>query len=848
MKVITPLIKPKSVSQQIKGQFTPISTPDPEKKANDSPRPDPLLGKSSNSPILLGTFQPVLSTAAEADDRETVIGGNASPVLPRSGRLDWDSQGEESPTIPRKTATNLPPSYPNSQSPPSASPKSQSTTNLYQDGGGQGSPIMGMRRSAKSAIQSTNGSPRAKTLPPFSKHNPPKLSQYAESDSEESDEDDTSSFASALRESKAKIQRRSSIPRSQQRERSNSIPTTPPLKSSPLLVKRSMETGPDDKMSPLQLELLKASQERSNRMSKQQSRLTEVSQKEMKEGDRSSLADVLSRRLDSMTSKMQTPDDSDDSFEDSPRLIPGSKILNPQAKSVPDKQASDHNTKPAPKAPPPSVKPKPSKKDRQERPESPLVGRSKSVSSSDTNQSNDKTSLPWEVKLKSAPRNEPEPKTPPVLNNGVDWKSALKTGGSPARKTSAPDPDGTSQEPSSPLVRLRKASTQSRDQGTASVNAPVSREEDVTGFVLPPPLPDNNKRLSFALDVDPPDAFMLEMDQTSTDAIMDLYPAEPEKPYSPPSPLPSPRPASPIPPPLPDSSPPPKIPSLSPKVFVFPDNSDRSRESTNSPNSLPFSLPSPIHMPEMIDLPSPLPSPTRERSEFSASPLPPPTFGGSDGFDFDTQKSYQMENTSTFTPITPESEDRAETPPPLPSEPPPPLPNDPPPPLPSESPPPLPSSDPPLLLDSDVSYEPADVSPGGGASASTSPGSSPQSYNISPTPDEPSTVPQQPPERAKDTDNVKVTPLVAKKPKRGFYVPSPENSPLKEATTGKEVTKEGTKEVTTVKEATPEMKVASPETMLPVAAAVTTPTRDEQKAVVEELTIPAKVSQQQWFL
>lgn len=813
MKVITPLIKPKSVSEQIKGQFTPVSTPDTQKKEGDSPKPCPLLGKSSNSPILLGTFQPTLSAAPEVNDRETVIGGNASPVLPRSGKLEWDSQGEESPTIPRKT------SYPAA----SASSMSHSSSNLYEDGGRWGSPNTGLKRSAKSAIQSTSEQPRAKTLPPLSKHDPPKLSDYADSgDSEESDEDETSSFANALRESRAKIQRKASIPRSEQRERSNTGPSpsaTPPLKSSPLLVKRSMEKGPDDKMSPLQMELLKASQERSSRMSSNKSKLTEVTQKEMKEGDRNSLADVLSRRLDSMSSKMTMPDDSDDSFEDSPRLIPGKKILSPQTKSNPDNQASEQDAKPVSKAPPPSVKPKPSKKERQERPESPLVGRS--VMQSDANC---KTSLPWEVKLKSAPRKEPEPKTPPAVNSGVDWKSALKTEGSPVRKTRASQyPPEESPEQSSPSVKLRKASASSRDhESMTSANAPVSQEEDLSSFVLPPPLPDNNKRLSF-IDVDPPDAFMLEMDQTSTDAMMPTEPESgvPSELFAPPPFLSPPRPASPLPPPLPDSSPPPKIPSSSPTVFVFPDNSDRSRESTKS---LAFSVPSPIHTPEIIDLPSPLPSPTRERAAFSTSPLPPPAFGSSDDSSFDAQKPYQMENTSTFTPIILESEDRADTPPPLPSDPPPPPPSDPPPPPPSESPPPLPSTDPPIFLESDISYEQDGTSPGGVHSTSTSPGSSPRSYNIS---DEPPTVPEQPP-KAKDAESVKVAPLVAKKPKRGFYIPSPENSPLKE--------------VATVKQAS-----AVPETTFPVKETTpeTGPTilKDEQEPsipVVEELATPAK--------
>lgn len=777
MKVITPLIKPKSVSQQIKGQLTPINTPGTAKKDKYSPRP-PMLRKSSSS-ILNSTFQPILSAAAETNDRETIIdyaGRQSSPVLPRSGKLEWDSQGEDSPTIPRKTDVS---GYSKLVSPTSTSPRSKSASILYQNGDTQGSPV---QWSTNSAIQSNNEQSRAKTLPPLMKHEPPKLSDYADSDSEESDEDSSSTFANALRESRAKIQRRSSLPRVQQRGRLDTMPSpssTPPLRSSPLLVKHSVEKGLDDKMSPLQMELLKASQERSNRVSKQQSRLTDVQMKDSKEGsNRNSLADVLSRRLDSMNSKIKAADESDDSFEDSPRLMSGRKILSTQAKTTPEAHVREQDTKPASKATPPSVKPKPAKKEQQERPESPLVG----FQAQSASKQQDKTSLsnlPWEVKLRSAPRKEPGLKTPPVVNDGVGWKSALKPGGSssPMRKTSAPH-RGESQQDAAGFVlqpplhdsnqqpSWKTSAAPHREESAILSDPPVSREQDAAGFILPPPLPDSNQRLSF-VDVDPPDAFMLEMEETSTDAMLDPHPLEPKSHM----PLPKEklyRPASPVPPPLPDSSPPPKIPN----VFVFPE--DRSRESTKSPNSLPFSVPSP--MPDISDLPSPLPSPVRERSTLSASPLPPPDYGETDGFGSGgfTQKSYQLENSSTFTPISPVSK-KDQTPPPLPSEPPPPLPSEPPPPLPSESPPPLPSTEPPPLLDSDVSFEQAGIfTSGDTTSASTSPGSSPQSYGVTTTPEKPSLVPEQA-ANVEEAGSAKIAPFVSKKPKRGFYIPSPEH-------------------------------------------------------------------------
>lgn len=694
MKVITPLVKPKSVSQQIKNQFTPVSTPDTEKKDKESPKP-PQFQKYNSATILNSTFQPILGDNAEMSDRETVIDSGHSPVLPRSGNMEWDSQGEDSPTPPRRAA-NL-----SGYSPVSTSVKGRSASNFREEVGRQGSSTLRMGRSPKSAsaIHTKPDLTRTKTLPPSSKYNPPKLSDYADSDdSVESEEDTTSSFANALRKSRAKITRKSSLPRVQQRERSNTMPSpasTPPQRSSPLLVKRSVDKGPEDKMSPLQMELLKASQERSNRVSMQQSRLTHV---QSKEGDSNSLADVLSRRLDSMNSKIKSPEDSDDSFEDSPRLLPGNKSSSAQANTTSDA----HVHEPMSRATPPSVKPKPTRKERQERQDSPLVEVKISSNVSQGEKTTGLSGSPWEVKLRSAPKKGQEPKTPPVVGDRADRKQA--------GNNSAPPKGGSTN--------------------------PMTREQDTPAFILPPPLPDSNQRLSYGDAVaPPPPAFTLEMEETSTDEILSPHPIElrSHKPLSKGQ-----RAASPIPPPLPQSSPPPKIPSAT-SVFVFPEASGRSREGTTSPESLPLSLPTP----EVSDLPSPLPSPTRERSGFSASPLPPPAFGGSD--EFASLETHQ-EKTSTFTPISVEAEA-------------PPIPGESPPPPPSESPPPLPSTEPPLL-DSDVSLVAGDIH----SDSASSPGSSPQSYSVttmelSPTSEQPAP---------------KVAPLVSKKPKRGFYIPSPE--------------------------------------------------------------------------
>lgn len=774
MKVITPLVKPKSVSQQMKNQFTPVGTPDTEKKDGASPRP-PQFSKYNSATILNSTFQPILSDSTETGDRETVIDAGPaghSPVLPRSGKMEWDSQGEDSPTTPRRAADL--PGYPALVLPPvPTSVKSRSASNFHEENDRQGSTTLRMGRSPNpaAAIHATKtDQTRAQTLPASSKNDPPKLSDYADSDSAESEEDNTSSFANALRESRAKIKRKSSLPRVQRRERSNTMPSTPPQRSSPLLVKRSVENGPEDKMSPLQLEVLKASQERSNRVSLQQSRLTKV---QSVEGDRNSLADVLSRRLDSMNSKIKSPNESDDSFDDSPKLLPGNRSLSARANATPDTHMHEQGTKPASKATPPSVKPKPARKERQGRSESPLV----EVDGIQKDKTTGLSSLPWEAKLRSAPK---EAKILPVGNDGASLKPGEKPASSKGGKTSLSDP--------------------------------ASQEQGALAFILPPPLPDSNQRLSFIDSVDPPPAFMLEMDETSTDEIVSPHSIElrSHMPLSKEQQL---RPASPTPPPLPQSPPPPKIPSAT-SVFAFPEPSNRSRDSTMSPDSLPFSLPTP----DITDLPSPLPSPTRERSAFSTSPLPPPSFGGSDAFG--TPKTYPLENRSTFTPISPETE--AQTLPLFQDEPPPrpPLPSETPPPVPSESPPPLPSTEPPLLLDSDVSLDQASISMVTGdvhSESSSSPGSSPQSYSVSTVPRELSPTSErlvEAREMGGGANSPKVAPLVSKKPKRGFYIPSPEKecAPQEVVTPVKEVTSE----IPLVKTIAPEPAKVTPAVPPPV--------------------------------
>ena len=895
MRVVTPIVKPKSVSQQIKSQLTPVSTPGSDKKDSDTQKV-PILSKSGSFASTVTSFKPPPTTQAgvggglarggERRDLETVIGEkpDSSPLIPRKGRFDWDSQGEESPTsrrraddvAPRPTAEQhhsqrgspKPSSSISSSALPSASPgkgrgtpKSKSARDIREEAmsvewspgltrarvGSAGSPsttastLRGKRylpsRPSLQSLGSREGShaSKSKTLPTGLRHQAPKFSDLSESDlddeSDEEEDDTASSFTSALRQSREKIKKKSSAnppPSSfystQPRGRANTGPSsspTPPLRSSPLLVKRAAPTtattmSPEDKMSPLQLEILKASQERSNRLSKQQTKLTELQKKEPKEPERNSLAEALSKRLDSMQTRAKSPpDQSEDSFDDSPCLpvrgrarsggadvrekhkLEGSPSFplsrgrqGKEAKSEEGAGSRENIVKPSSKAPPPTVKPKPGKKEKEKGSESPVSSRPGKEEDKEEEEEWEARgrapSLPWgEVKLR--PRREAEQSKAKGSSGGgsganegmVNWKSALKTAGTR----------------SSPLVTDRRREGEGGDvlsESGLTLPPPTQpkgagKDEDTPTFLLPPPLPDSaSNRFSFT-PVEPPRAFMIEMEETSADVSPPPPPLSTslkargrgtpsaEDHVSPPSPTV-------LPPPLPESSPPPKLPSGA-QVFLFPEGSPE--ESIRSPDSLPLSMPEPSLMQDILPspIPSPIPSPVRERTLLfpSGSPLPPPSFGelpspvGGGAWDDDSR---------TPSTVTTSSHD---LPPPLPSESPsfspqapPPLLNEPPSP-PSKSPPPLPS-EPPPLLDSDTSYEQStdlfnkrdnELPRPPSVTSSSSPGdSTPRTYEVTrdESPPPPMVVPSLETARREVGGRglPKVAPVVAKKPRRGF--------------------------------------------------------------------------------
>ena len=344
MKVVTPMTKPKSVSQQIKQQMTPVSTPESNRKATANEESPQLVFKSS----ILGELGD--------EGRETVIGGD-SDTLPHPRRSS-PHLSRSSPYLSRSP----PPQRTGSQEDVSGSLTKSTVTKAY--------PIPQRTTVNQSDHRPTDGrgkvplSDRSKsfTLPPrdYPRAGSDRYKDFADSsqsEEEQEEEEDESPFAKALRERKNELAKRSA---EKLRVRANTMPE----KNSPLLVKKAMkqnqeasepiqesEDEPTAGLSPLQMELLKASKKRSERMEMNQPRLTksnsEFQTKEQLSVSNNPLANALSKRINSFTTA-KVESDGDD-FESSPGSSP---VQSPTPVKT--------------KLPPPTVRPKPSKKNRPE--------------------------------------------------------------------------------------------------------------------------------------------------------------------------------------------------------------------------------------------------------------------------------------------------------------------------------------------------------------------------------------------------------------------------------------------------------------------------------------------------
>lgn len=671
MKIITPLVKPKSVSQQIISQVTPVSTPEMTRKEKIPQETPPPQG-----PSLLNKENDGEDNVSISSDKETIIGESNfiqrtdSPLIVNMEPSGWDSsqsQGDESPSTRHKLPGLFAYHVPVVQAVPSkASPKVMSYPhNPVQErktSTGRQSPKL--QYSAYSNLESENKMKasfvKSMTLPVLPVKDYPKLDDYASSSSdveeEEEPDEKASAFALALRQRKQKMARDSIA--GKPRGRSNTVPD----KGSPLIV-RKMANQPDlndsdgdeDTLSPIQAQILRASRARNERVNSNQPRMKPVDNKAEQTANslhRNPLAKAMSLKIDSIAYYDSEDSGQEDEYSFSPTASPVKSYL----KSRPVQPRADQ-----PKAPPPTTKPKPQKKPPNKSSEEELVtAATASVTESSTDEMTDHHS-------KDNFRDEETKQG----SGGMDWRSVLK----PASERVSPQISDRKLSSKSNSDKLMPPPVQAKPSPeirpkTLSKAVP---SQDSTDFELPPPLPASNARPSSFVDVAPPDGFILEgveIGESSTDDII------PPPIASPPTMITTPPPASPtLPPPLPDTSPPPQLTTGSSGVFIFPEmietlsSSPKESVSLLSNNPLPTTSPIKIPVVNNVDcLPSPMPSPpshtdTLEELNLSGTVVPPPEFGHS-------LPDEVANKQRPISPWSPES-DISDTPPPLPSEPPP---------------------------------------------------------------------------------------------------------------------------------------------------------------------------------
>ena len=682
MKVITPMVKPKSVSQQIKQQMTPVSTPEGSRKSSITSKeesPKPIMKSSVLGELKDGGRETVIGR-----DSNTLPRSRGSPAPPRISRSGWDSSQEDISTGSLTKSKTM-----------KAHPILQSTTSNPS----YNRPAESYQIGARS---------KSFTLPPpdYPKaERSNNLKEISESDNSQSEaeeeeaEEEESSFAKALRERKNELAKRSA-------EKLRLRAYTMPEKDSPLLVRKisqpreaenneptpKQEEEPEAALSPLQMELLKASKKRSERLELKQPRMTksksESPPKEKSSVSNNPLAKAISERINSLA--IDTIDDEGDDFESSPGPSP---VPSPKPVVVSMKEVS--NSKP-PKAklPPPTVRPKPSKKSKPEadgrRSESPVNvpaasdkgGGSESpfkvklrnrgdrersespVNFSGNDEDGRASPLPFKVNLRSRSETgkKVEKKKGDADDDGVtvNWKSVLKPAGGSGRVS--PVVHVANDRPSPKPGVMDTVLTP--DSGQAGSESQFTFEAISPDFTLPPPLPaDEDNRISF-IDLEPPEAFFVEGVESNADSgVAGDLPVFMSPTISE---------GLSIPPPIPSSSPPEIVPDPSPSAFVFPDfGGDVKFPDVDIPE------PKPVSPMGSVDLPSPLPSPTSRSSsrieDILHLPIPPPVFGDVNELpDLAPPEEAPVPAEGTSESKTSLDSDMSDTPPPPPpSEPPP---------------------------------------------------------------------------------------------------------------------------------------------------------------------------------
>lgn len=315
IKVITPLIKPKSVSQHLQKQITPLSTPESTRKEQIVKESPPTNFKASTDrETIIGESPPSSDTLVPIPTKIPTIGRTHSP-LPAIGPSGWDSSQDDhedlsAPGILRQV----------NPKPPFM--KSYTSDVLYPP--------------------ATVAEDKSQTIPVLPKKDYPQqlynTTCFNAEEEPEAEESNLSAFELELRKGKAKIDKKSSIS-PDLRKKSNSVSD----KGSPLLSKKEPSVG-------MNQQILQASRARMQRADSNQLRMSPY------HSPKDPWRKAMKMIAEPVTSTSTVDSEETESSSEEP-ISP----FRTQLRSVK-------------KAPPPVVKPKPKKANSDESPPPPSPG------------------------------------------------------------------------------------------------------------------------------------------------------------------------------------------------------------------------------------------------------------------------------------------------------------------------------------------------------------------------------------------------------------------------------------------------------------------------------------------
>ena len=451
LRVITPLIKPKSTSMQIREHLTPTTTPERQRKSES---PKPLLESTT-----LGSLSSLqeMNEKNERTDTRGEFSYTGSPILSRIERSGWDSsQGEDSPgqfeKYGNRSPRHIPSSQPLPQRPgvrvvPITPPPARSRFNFLD--------IPTNEKKSKSA-----------TLPMLPTRDYPMVSEtvnltdLSHSSIPSDEEEEDSEFAQAIKKRRETLERQSTVD-AIRRRRVQTMPTPETPKTLTLPSDEVDTPNPDilsahaeredDILSPLELQLRQASKNRHKRASLNQLRMTEIQKLEqVSPFSNNPIANAVMKKIDSV--KIDERDGfgaNDDDFsspDNSPVRLGARQQLQQKLR-----------------APPPVIKPKPLRKAKT----MDDVFENNKQSPPPTEVEPQVTSPPWNVQLNRTPKSNRKFKEDLEVEQDddgtVNWKSILKPVGAPEEMKSGSNRQTAPTEKKPMVANVFESSTKALD-------------------------------------------------------------------------------------------------------------------------------------------------------------------------------------------------------------------------------------------------------------------------------------------------------------------------------------------------------------------------------------------------